>query len=478
MAAEAKSKPRPNAAISKTDSSPTKPKSSGVLDYTAWALDHALSLRDKRAIAIASPLAVGCMDAGIAEIALHAIKQKLCPFEFQISFRAEQDRAKLSCLKHHFPDKHIHNFHDSTDLQHAQPKDNDGRIAQRPVVGLLLCGIDCKVMKQLNHETTSDAGMPSSSLKGLLSYLEACSFPERPQMIILSCTQRFRRASMEPDAVDSNTCMQDIALALGKQGYVGVWRSVCPSMFFLPLQRPRMYGLFLKLHKAGPEGLAQRRRDLQAALSLLGRLKLPFPEELETVLARIHGRPTTSSGAPRNVQRKRCSSGASSSVGGSETALGQSDDASAKRARGVDGRRHHHNMCPEMDFKWVMGANLNERQLNLTWEKVQRVTKSKGWRNSLIVVAVANTGVSVKVGAFPCTPGENARHWLLDHGDLQEANDTTLLASQGRQCREVELFKLDPMNGNLMRSLTNSAFTANVTVAFILAGLSVALEAS
>jgi hypothetical protein len=160
----------------------------------------------------------------------------------------------------------------------------------------------------MKHEPTSDAGTPSSSLKGLLSYLQACSFPDRPQMIILSCTQRFGRDSMEPDAVDSCTCMQDIALALGKQGYVGAWRSVCPSMFFLPLHRPRMYGLFLKLHKAGPEGLAQRRQDLHAALSLLGRLKRSLPEELEAVLARRHGRPTMSSGAPRTVQRKRCSS--------------------------------------------------------------------------------------------------------------------------------------------------------------------------
>ena len=97
-AAEAKSKSQPNAAVRTTDSLPTMPKSSGVLDYMAWAFDHVLSLRHTCAIAMASPLAVGCMDAGIAEIALHAIKQKLCPFVFQIRFRAEQDRAKLSCL--------------------------------------------------------------------------------------------------------------------------------------------------------------------------------------------------------------------------------------------------------------------------------------------------------------------------------------------------------------------------------------------
>jgi hypothetical protein len=77
---------------------------------------------------------------------------------------------------------------------------------------------------------------------------------------------------------------------------------------------------------------------------------------------------------------------------------------------------------------------------------------SEEWRNSLIVVAACNTHISVKMGAFPCQSAEGARHWLLDHGDLQEVNKMTLLALQGLQCREVDLFKLDPMNGNLLRS--------------------------
>jgi len=478
----------------------SKPNSSGLFDYMAWAAKHVLSPQERRAVAGMSPMTVGCICAGIgaAEAALHAIRATLntqnCTgqFEFETKFRAEPDRFNQSLLKQLFPNTNTSHFDNSSDLLQTRPKDVDGKIAQRPVVDLLVCGIDCKDMKLLNHKPSIPKdGIPSNSLTGLLGYVKACCFNNRPKVIILACAQRFKRNHDVHDGGGS-TCAQHVANELAKQGYVGTWQTLCPTKFFLPLSRPRLYGLFLKLHWPGPEGLLQRQQDLSAALKLLARLKLPAPEPLQALLARCCERPA-SLGAPRACQRKRCGSGTSTPQGGSARALSHSDKAppASKRAR-VNGSsggaewKNHHNMeehqeqdlrleADKADFHFAMATEFTNKEVNAFWLSVSKATKGQDWRNQLLVLTVGgpnSPGHSAKLCVFPSPMGPGGRYWVLDHGVLQEADGATLLATHGIQHRELAFFKLDTMNKNLVNNLNATGFTANVVAAFVLAGLS------
>jgi site-specific DNA-cytosine methylase len=439
---------------------------------------------------------------GTEEIVLHSIRQELhkyacqCPFEFETTFRAEQDVGKLCFLKRRFPNTSTRHFRDNNDLQHACPKDVDGQTTGRPSVDLLLCGIVCKDISQLNNKPKSEreeSGTSGSSLTGLLRYVQACSFTERPQLIILECVQRLgHKRAVDPDDRTGTAYIKD---ELAQQGYVGEWQTVSPTMFFLPQSRPRVYGLFLKLHKHGPEGLVQRQADLSAALKLLDRLKVPGPPEaLEAVLGRSRETPRLESSEGRLLRRKRDLSSSHDSAcapkhrGSVPAALGQDPDA-ASSSGGLKWKQQHRrwqenrglrpmDLVGEADFKRAMGDSLLEREVDALWLRLMWLKKQSGldWRKDLIVATVGASinFMSARRSVFPCaTPGMS--YVLLDHGVPQMADGITLLALQGVQRKEVCHFKLHLERGSLLKNLSGNAFTSNILAAFILAGLSARL---
>jgi len=148
-----------------------------------------------------------CAGMGTEEIALCAIKEELlkhtCVLSFESVFRAERDLAKLAFLRRRFPSESTRHFRDNNDLRDSCPKDVDGQFADRPSVDPLFCGIVCKDISQLNNKPKSEreeSGVSGTSLVGLLSYVQACSFADRPKIIILECVQRLgQRRAVDPD---------------------------------------------------------------------------------------------------------------------------------------------------------------------------------------------------------------------------------------------------------------------------------------
>lgn len=462
-----------------------RPKSSGVFDYVAWAVEHVLSQQERLAIAGASPITVGSMCAGMGteEIALFAIEQELlkhtCILSSETVFRAERDLAKLAFLRRRFPSQSTRHFRDNNDLRHPCPKDADGEFADRPSVDLLLCGIVCKDISQLNNKPKSEreeSGISGTSLVGLLGYVQACSFADRPKIIILECVQRLgQRRAVDPD---ERTGTHYILDELARQGYVGQWRNMSPTMFFLPQSRPRVYGLFLKVHALGPKGLLEGQQRLSVALKVLDRLQVPTPPEALTVLlARCQDTPRVVA-EPR--QRKR-------QISSDQAAAPKADAATSEvpKPKELKWKDQHKkwlqrkNMHPEdlegaEDFRRAMRGVLLEREVEALWLKLAYLKKKQGldWRSGQIVATVGASisFMSAQRDVFPCaTPG--MRYVVLDHGDPKEVDGMTLLGLQGVQRQEVRHFRLDEEKGSLLKNLSGNAFTANILAAFLLAGL-------
>lgn len=216
------------------------PLTSGLFHYVQWAMQHVLQPEERQALATPKPkfITIGSMCAGMGteEMALHAISQELLRYghslETKSIFRAEKDPPKVAFLQRRFPSEDVRYFHDNNELSKACPKDINGHAGPQPLVDVLLCGIVCKDVSQLNNVPKSERadGTSGSSLRGILSYVQALRFEDRPKVIILECVQRLgQKRRVDPDA---RTGTQYVLEELEVQGYVGRWEHVSPTFFF------------------------------------------------------------------------------------------------------------------------------------------------------------------------------------------------------------------------------------------------------
>jgi site-specific DNA-cytosine methylase len=412
---------------------------------------------------------------GTEEIVLVGLQQNLLrhgfSVEYQCAFRAEKDSTKLSFLKRCFPSSRTRHFQDNNDLHHESPKDVDGHVADRPTVQALFCGIVCKDISQLNNRPKSERqdGVSGTSLSGLLRYVEALRFEDRPKLIVLECVQRLaHRRAVDPDA---RTGTQYIADELASHGYVGAWQKVCPRDFFLPQSRPRVYGLFLRVKALGQGGLQQRQEDLSAALALVSRLKVrtsphalsmllkdSFPKAM--VVKADRKRKHEASESPM-AKRQKKRTGAPKWRARHQAWISKKG-LSLKDLAGVDG------------FNQAIGDKLVERQREALWLKLCLLRKRTAfnWESGLVVATVGASvnWMGVTRNVFPCVTPQMS-YILLDNGTPKVVDGLLLLALQGIQRKEVQRFKLNLEKDGLLRNLSGNAFTANILAAYIVAGL-------
>lgn len=497
-----------------------QPLSSGVFDYVRWAVEHVLTSEEQIRMAAPGspgPLTFGSMCAGMGteEIALHAIKQELLRHGHVLRttclFRAEKDVAKVTFLKRRLPCQEAKYFQDNRDLRKACPKDMDGQTGPRPVVDFLVCGIVCKDISQLNNRPQSErsAGASGTSLEGLLAYVKALTFEQRPKVVVLECVQRLgQRRAVDPDA---RTGTQYIADQLASQGYVGQWEKVSPTSFFLPQSRPRVYGLFLRVHALGQAGVAQREQDLAAAMRLLGRLQVPHRHEaLCEVLNRCErtpqppatskrSRPTPDQSAADHATKVELTKPKADDATKAELTKPKADDApeaefpkpkadteaELTKTKHAKWRGQNEKWARAKgltaadrrgieDFRGAMASILLEREVEALWLKLCWLKKAKDfdWRHGEVVATVGASisFMSIRRGVFPCvTPG--MAYVILRNGTPKGVDAMTLLAMQGVQCKEVEQFGFHREREPLLRNLSGNAFTANIVAAFLLVGL-------
>ena len=444
------------------------PLSSGVFDYVDWAVVHVLADAEKQSLrryhnGSIEQISIGSMCAGMAteDIALRAIANAVLQHDglnlsITHAFKAESAAEKLAFLRRRSRgEPKALFFSDNAALQDPCPKTVDGQSVDRPKCTVLLCGIVCTCISGLNTTNPKSErgdGASGRALAGLIASLTAMPLEERPKLVILECVARLgHKRGVDPD---SRRGAEFIAGELYKLGYVGQWRKVTPTSFYLPQGRPRVYAMFLKRADFADDSLKAREQDLERGLAIIMRMQGCQCEPLSRVLSRC-----------REPQLK------------SKPSAQKSSGRMTKWPRQHQEYAEQHNIPlsdrqPSTEFRDALGGLMPERALHAFWLRLVR-GKHRGvhWQSGTWVVTLGASlrFMSVRNDVCPCvTP--NMTLGVLCNSKFHIADGFTLLAMQGVQNKEIEAFNMQTEDPALLHDLAGNAFTANIVAAFLLAG--------
>ena len=162
-------------------------------------------------------------------------------------------------------------FCDNASLTTQTPKDDQGSFQDLPVADILFLGIVCVDISACSSTPKSledPSGATGKSWLDFLKYLDNLSFEHRPKALVLECVDKLGQNRSVQGRVEKGTLL--IIEALRERGYVGQWRKVSATHFFLPQRRPRVWALFLKVRRGlGPKAIRERERDLDEAFNLI-----------------------------------------------------------------------------------------------------------------------------------------------------------------------------------------------------------------
>lgn len=436
------------------------PKSSGIMDFIEWAVAFVLADDDRKTLAskFLKPVAIGSMCSGMAteDFAMHAITNALkvsgrSTFSYVSSFKAESDRNKAAFLR-----RHVHK-----DVSIISCNADVATHTSNPTCKVLTCGIVCVNISSLSSDkkhVSDQSGKSGESLTGMLESLRNWEFEQRPSLIILECTKPLGHRRK----VDHDVPGTDFILAeLGKLGYVGTWRLVCASMFYLPQSRPRAYGMFLKVTHLSVAASEARLRDLDKACSIISRARISTPEGLSVILERL---PITQSVA----HKPRMGKSKSEAKLAGDKWPGQ-HDATRRMLKLPEPLS-----IPPEHFLEQAHKLMVPRAADAMWLKLARAKLQRGfrWETDCCIVPV---NMSIRFGnigfdKFPClTP--DSKYVMVKDGQLSVMSSLAFLALQGIQSRELTFSRLSSEADRLLRDLAGNAFTANVVAIFLLAGL-------
>ena len=151
------------------------------------------------------------------------------------------------------------------------PKDDQGTFQDLPKADHIFMGIVCVDISRLTStpKALSDtSGASGKCWADFLAYLNLLSFEERPCSIVLECVDNLNHNRSVQGGIEKGTLL--VIEALKELGYVGQWRKVSATQFFLPQRRPRVWALFLKVRCGmGPKGIREHERDLAQAFDFI-----------------------------------------------------------------------------------------------------------------------------------------------------------------------------------------------------------------
>ena len=445
------------------------PTRSGVFSYVNWIVEHRLSPLDRETLRGKSPLTVGsmCSGMGTEDIGLRALQSAMLTcghdgFEVQSTFKAEKDPRKAQFLcRHAAPGTHI--FSDNAALANTMAVTVKGQEVERPLCKILVCGIVCVDISGLTRtpKPVSGHGKSGMALQGLLQSVRAMRFDDRPDLICLECVARLgQQRHVDPD---NRTGTKYVTDELGKLGYVGDWCLVRPRDFFLPQSRPRVYSIHLKRADFDEASKTARQKDIENAFHILKRMQTTAAEKLEAVLERV---PVSK---PQSKASKRGTSGQTRT---------DAKSSNRKWPSAHDKYAEQHGFMPSdrqppADFVSAIGHLMSPRAMDSSWLKLSVACKKakKDWKDVLAVLphCFSISFASVRPDIFPCvTPSH--KYVILQKGQARMANGLSILAVQGVQQEEVRSFQLEEEDDALLCDLGGNAFTANIIVAFVIAG--------
>ena len=243
---------------------------------------------------------------------------------------------------------------------------------------------------------TDETGATGQCWLDFLAYLDLLHFEERPLTIVLECMQKLDQNRSVQGRVEKGTLL--VIEALKERGYVGQWRKVSPTSFFLPQRRPRVWALFLKVRGGmGPKAMLDRDRDLEEAFNFIKASQTCSHEPLRRLLERI---PTLPVSRPTKQAR-----------GGQEWRTTHDPNFQRQHRLSDDEVRLGQN-----EFDRATVDVLSPRQQAGVWLelcKLRKQGKTPNWKQGLFVSDCGSSvgRLSVAKEMFPCVRPGNVYFW-------------------------------------------------------------------
>ena len=96
---------------------------------------------------------------------------------------------------------------------------------------------------------------------------------DRPKVIVLECVANLGANRTIKGRTEKGAAL--VVDARRERGYVGEWRKIAATRFCLPQSRPRVRGLFVKLHGGlGPKTQESARQSLKVGMDIVDDVEL------------------------------------------------------------------------------------------------------------------------------------------------------------------------------------------------------------
>ena len=446
-----------------TSHSQNVPDTSGLFDYATWLMDL-LTDTQRQSLTSRFTWMDLCAGLGTPIIVYEALRRALLPFNLSLDGTCtgltEMNDSRREALRRrtvHAPnDPPI--FKSNSELSSRTPKDDRGNIHDIPIAKLLFMGIVCVDISGCTStpkSLTDQGGATGQCWLAFLDYLDLLTFDERPLAIVLECVDKLNHNRNLAGRVEKGTLV--VIEALKERGYVGQWRRVSATNFFLPQRRPRVWGLFLKVRGGmGPKAVKMRERDLEKAFDFIQKSQTQCHEPLQKILSR-----TPEAYAHRPTQQHG---------GGQAWRTTQGPNFQAKH-----GLSDEEVEVGRADFDLATADVLKPRQQAAVWLQLCRLRKTGRIPNWKAGVLVSDCGssvdwLSVTKDVFPCVrPG--CSYLIFEDGKPKRASGPVCLAMQGIGKDEADSFGLLLEEDSLLRQLAGNAFCANICLVFLVAAL-------
>ena len=440
------------------------PKSSGVFDYAIWLLGR-LTEEQRQKLTRSFSWMDLCAGLGTPFIAYEALRRGMLPHgicpDGQCKGLTEMSESRRAALRRRA--RQVDNsppvYTSNSALTCRTPKDDEGTFGDLPIADHLFMGIVCVDVSACTStpKSLNDAsGATGKCWLAFLEYLDLLRFEERPISIVLECVDKLGHNRNLQGRIEKGTLL--VVEALKERGYVGQWRKVSATHFFLPQRRPRVWALFLKVRGGvGPKAIRERERDLAQAFDFIQSSQTCSHESLKRILDRTP--PVPHAHRPAKPAR-----------GG--TLWQTTQGPKFQSQHGISDEEVLHGRD---EFLKATTDVLNQRQQAAVWLELCRLRK-KGqipdWKASLLVSDCGSSvgWLSVAKDMFPTLRPGNS-YLILEQGKPKLAQGPLCLALQGIGIVEAEAFQLLLEEDALLRQLAGNAFCANICLVFLVAAL-------
>ena len=446
-----------------TSHSQSLPKTSGLFDYATWVVEGLTSEQRQKLTSKFTWIDL-CAGLGTPLIVYEALRRALLPYDLrpagECTGMTEMNDNKRAALRrraqHLSHDAPI--FKSNEALGSRTPKDDRDTVRDIPIGKFLFLGIVCVDISGCSTTPKSledICGATGKSWLHFLAYLDKLNSEERPIALKLECVDKLSHHRNVDDRIEKGTIL--VIDALKERGYVGQWRKVSATNFFLPQRRPRVWGLFLKLlGGVGPKAIQRRQEDVAKAFRLIQRFQTPSHEPIRKILAR-----SPIPYAHRPVQQRKGKTGWRTTQGPNFQAKHGLSDEEVRQG--------------QEEFDQITSEVLAPRKQAAVWLKLCLLRKQGRIPNWKVGTFVSDCGssvawVSVVKDMFPCIRPGNS-YLVLEDGVPKLASGPTCLAMQGIGSDEAESAGLLLEEDALLRDLAGNAFCANICLVFLVAAL-------